>query len=89
MQREVNNGRTPFREVLTDLEGVCLDCGYYAVASKEEMPANGKLYEVLFKEIEPPKKRNVKGGLSLKKQRESVDYYEKKARKNGEKERTN
>lgn len=62
----VENGRTPFREVEVDREGVCLDCGHYAVQYFERIdPKRSKLYDKLFDEGKDPPPEKVKGGLSL------------------------
>ena len=71
----VENGRTPFREVGVDREGVCLDCGHYAVQYFERVdPEGGKLYNKLFDAIKEPPPERVKGGLSL--------YSEKQSKRN-------
>ena len=41
----VDYGRTPYRQVLTNNEGICLDCGHYTIAtSREVSPKGGQLY---------------------------------------------
>jgi len=65
-------GRTPFREVIADSEGICKDCGYYAVAYFDRIdPTRIKLYDKLYNMgiDEPP--INVVGGASLQGQIES------------------
>lgn len=73
-----------FRPVEVDIEGICKECGHYAVSSYKKVDAyNGDLYRVIFAE-----KRityNVKGGLSLhtiKAQKEKKDAKQRKD-KNG------
>jgi len=71
-KREVENGRTPFRKVQATDEGICLDCGYYAVSYHDDIdPEGGKLYNRLMESIkDPPFISNTKGGLSIKNSRD-------------------
>jgi len=63
----VRNGRTPFREVSADSEGICLNCGHYAVAYFEKIDADeGNLYRILYDEREEWKPERVEGGSSLR-----------------------
>lgn len=45
----VSNGRTKFRKVLTNSEGICNNCGYYAVSTRGEVDLDkGNLYKFLI-----------------------------------------
>ena len=68
----MENGRTPFRKVQVNDEGICLDCGHYAVAYHENIdPEGGKLYNRLMENIkDPPEISSTKGGLSIKNARD-------------------
>jgi len=71
-QYNVSRGRTPYRVVVTNKEGICTDCGHYAVACKKDIdPSDRGFREQLLGEVEAFKPKNVKGGLSLKSQKQS------------------
>ena len=38
-------GRSPYREVTANSEGICVDCGYYAIAC--HIKAKGNLYNII------------------------------------------
>jgi len=64
-KRAESAGRTPFREVKIDEDGVCVNCGYYAVAYFDRIDPNRvKLYDKLYNTGTPPP-LNHKGGLSI------------------------
>lgn len=43
-----SRGRTPYRKVKADREGICLDCGHYAIAANKEMKlGTNKLYNYI------------------------------------------
>ena len=43
---KVRQGRSPYREVNADKDGVCLNCGHYAIASHRRVdPETGSLYQ--------------------------------------------
>ena len=45
-------GRTPFREVDVNAEGICVDCGHYAVATRHFLsPDNGDLRTFLMPRV--------------------------------------
>ena len=76
--KDVKEGRTPFREVPTDSEGVCLNCGHYAVAYFDRIDPNSgkyKLYDRIMDKVEVDewKPKYVKGGLSLKTQKKLLN----------------
>jgi hypothetical protein len=51
----VEYGRSPYRMVLASREGICLDCGHYAIATNRELsPRGGQLYAYItgYKSIE-------------------------------------
>lgn len=75
-------GRTPFREVEANSEGICVDCGYYAVSFYKRIDTGTRdFYNHLFPQPEKESLR-TKGGLSIITQRESRKYYaEKRAKK--------
>lgn len=44
----VSRGRTPYRKVKVDKEGLCENCGHYPVATNREMPlGTNKLYNYI------------------------------------------
>jgi hypothetical protein len=45
--KEANKGKTPIREVTTDKEGICNNCGYYAIATTEKVKSRKDLYALL------------------------------------------
>jgi hypothetical protein len=56
-----------FRLVEVDIEGICKECGYYAISSPRKVDAyNGDLYRLIFRESPPIKPERVKDGLSIK-----------------------
>lgn len=74
-----NLGRTPYRRVKADNEGVvCLDCGYYAIACRENLDPDTSLRAWLMDDHDPPPEKRNWGGLSVKNQKQ----YE---RRNGQK----
>jgi len=43
---KVKQGRSPYRDVTADNEGICIDCGHYAIASHRKVDAkSGSLYK--------------------------------------------
>ena len=64
------NGRTPFREVNVNNEGICVDCDHYTIASRTKYDNPKSIYHNLIQDISPKITTMVKGGLSIKNQRE-------------------
>lgn len=56
-KKKTESGKSPYREVLADDEGICLECGYYAVKTKEKI--NGNIYNYLFGKEKPEKGLDV------------------------------
>jgi hypothetical protein len=75
-----------FREVKADKDGICLDCKHYAVASRERVdPYNGELYRKILqeKDIKEPTAISIKGGLTLKTQKDLKKYGKHRKDKDG------
>lgn len=47
-KKKTANGRTPYREVEADKDGICLDCGYYAVEFGRKIDPKGKEFRSLL-----------------------------------------
>ena len=45
--KATDEGRTPIRAVEVDSEGICKDCGYYAVSTSQEVKDRTELYKLL------------------------------------------
>ena len=43
-ERKVKEGRSKFEKTEVDYDGVCANCGYYAVSTREEVTAKNELY---------------------------------------------
>lgn len=42
---EADKGKTPLRVVQADLDGICTNCGHYAVASTKDIKQVSDIYE--------------------------------------------
>ena len=47
-RHDVARGKTPYRLVETNLEGICRECGHYAVACRFPIQNNKDLYDYLL-----------------------------------------
>lgn len=47
---KTNEGKSPYREVEADKEGICKNCGYYAIATKEPI-GNSRGVMILYLRI--------------------------------------
>lgn len=70
-EKQVKEGRTTYRLVNVDLNGVCLDCGHYAVACSKIVASGNDLYYLIMGTKYNENKGYVKGGLSIKSQKVS------------------
>lgn len=62
-------GRTPYRRTKVNSDEVCIDCGYYAIACRENLDPEKGLRAYLMDEGQEEKPEIFKGGLSLKAQK--------------------
>jgi len=70
--RSVKEGRTPYRLIKSEENGICSYCGHYAVASKKIMTHSNELYYYLMGVKRKERVGNVKGGLSIKNQKQLI-----------------
>lgn len=62
-------GKTPYRRVKVNKEGICIDCGYYAISCGKNLDPNTELRAYLMDEGSNYKAKNTKGGLSFQSQK--------------------
>lgn len=70
--RRVKEGRTSYRLVRTNKNGICINCGHHAVACNRLLVHNNDLYYYLMGTNIKQKVGNVKGGLSIKSQKQCL-----------------
>ena len=68
-ERQVKEGRTTYRLVKVDSNGICLDCDHYAVACTKIVASGNDLYYLIMGTRYKEDGGYVKGGLSLKSQK--------------------
>jgi alpha-glucosidase (family GH31 glycosyl hydrolase) len=72
-ERQVKEGRTTYRLVSVDLNGVCLDCNHYAVACNKIVSNGNDLYYLIMGKRYKEDKGYIKGGLSIKSQKRCIN----------------
>jgi hypothetical protein len=70
--RRVKEGRTSYRLVIVDKNEICTNCGHHAVACKRLLVHSNDLYYYLVGDFVKEKVGNVKGGLSIKSQKQCL-----------------